>query len=370
MPTPPHAPSPSATHCLLAAATLAWNVAAQAQSTPVPAEAQARIECTDPADAECAARRKRTEERANRGTELGAPQAVGDAPLPPQGAPAPPPVITRGPLSVRRYELSAGLDHSLSRQWVLGGLLGYAHTRLRRFQSEQAPGALPGSPPQDSDTTVRARATLLAATLTHFPRDDVFIDASLLAMRSRFNIERRVNDLALFTGSNGGRAWSLSLSAGGVWRGAGTAVVPQLGLEYVKSRVDPLRTSYVFTQTADGPFEGFSVSAQRQSALSALAGVQVQWPRSTSFGTLTPYLRGALRERLSLHGDAVVATAPDATPVVTDPQLQSSKRSVGLAGGVLAQFPGGASVFTDLGYTRGQGQLRETRLALGVKFEN
>jgi outer membrane autotransporter protein len=352
-------------------ASLVLFGAAHAQSTLPPPMRPADVECADPADAECAARRQRKqdEERSNRATELGAPQAVGDAPLPPQGEPAPRPQITRGPLTVRRVELSAGFDHALSPQWVVGGLVGGARARLRRSQSELPPDALPGSLPTDSDTTVRTRATTLALTLTHYPREDVFVDASLLWQRTSFDVDRVVNDLVRFGGSNRGRSVSAMLAVGGVWRHAGMAVVPQVGIEYVDSRVDPLQTNYVFIDTGEGPFEGFAVSAQHQRALSALAGLQLQWPQSTAFGTLTPYLRTSLRERLSLHGDEVIATAPGADPVLTDPQVPSSKRAATLAGGMLAQFPGGTSLFADLGHTRGQGQLRETRLALGVKFE-
>jgi Autotransporter beta-domain len=356
---------------LLAIAAPFLGAAAQAQSTLPPAAESARVDCADAADAECAARRKRKqdEERANRATELGSPQAVGDAPLPPQGQPTPKPVITRGPLTVRRVELSAGVDHALSPQWVLGGLVGLSRARLHRFQSELPPNSAPGSLPTESDTTVRPRGTTLAVTLTHYPRDDVFIDATVSALRTSFDVDRLVNDAVRFTGNNRGRAVGLSLTAGGVWRYTGLAVVPQAGLDYVVSRVDPLHTSYTFIDTGDGPFEGFAVSAQRQKALSALAGVQLQWARSAAFGTVTPYVRTALRQRLSLHGDAVVATAPAAIDVVTDPQLQSSKRGLTVAGGVLAQFPGGTSLFADLGVARGEGQLRETRLAMGIKFE-
>ena len=118
-----------------------------------------------------------------------------------------------------------------------------------------------------------------------------------------------------------------------------------------------------------GPYRGFEVSAQHQKKLSATVGAQLQWVRSTGFGTLTPYLRTMLHQRLWMRGNDVVATANGADPVVTDPQLLSSKRSATVAAGVLAQFMEGVSLFADLGATRGQGQLHEVRLAMGIKFE-
>jgi len=356
--------------CLLAAAVLTLCGAAHAQT-----QATTDAGCTDASTTpECVAARKRKqdEERANRSAEFGSPQAVGDAPLPPQGEPVTkPPTITRGPLRVRRAEISLGIDHALSPKWVIGGLVGVSRTRLHRSQSELAADAEPGSQPDPvSDTTVHARGTTLAATLTHYPREDVFIDAALAVQRTSLTDDRLVNDLALFSGSTHARAVSLSLTAGGTWRYAkGMAVIPQAGLEYVDSRVDPLQTNYTFVDTGEGPFPGFEVSGQHQKALLALAGAQVQWARSTSFGTLTPYLRTMFQQRLRLVGDDVVATAPGATAVVMDPQVMSSKRSVTLAAGLLTQFPGGVSLFADLGATRGQGQLRETRLAVGIKFE-
>ncbi len=267
--------------CLLAAAALSLCGAVQAQTQ---SQAPTDAECADATitTPECVAKRKRKqdEERASRSAEFGSPQAVGDAPLPPQGAPVTkPPTITRGPLRVRRAELSLGVDHALSPQWVVGGLVGVSRTRLHRAQSELAADADPGSPPDPvSDTTVHARGTTLAATLTNYPRDDVFIDATLAVQRTSLTDDRLVNDIALFSGSTHARAVSLSLTAGGTWRYAkGMAVIPQAGLEYVDSRVDPLQTNYTFVDTGEGPFPGFEVSGQHQKALLALGGAQVQW---------------------------------------------------------------------------------------------
>ena len=352
---------------VLYAATVFTCATAQAQSTPWPEARAADASCRNSngtTDAECIAARKRRqeEERGNRAPELGTPQTVGDAPLPPQGMSGEPPVITRGPLNVRRTELSIGVDHALSPTWLIGGQLGASRTRLRRHQVADE---------QVSDTTVRAHGSTAALALTHFPKGDLFIDTTLAFQRTSLRNDRLVNDLVLFSGDTRSRAASLSLSAGDVWRYRhGMAVVPQAGLEYSDARVNPLLTNYVYLRHPDeGPFPGFEISAQHQKTLSATVGAQLQWVRSTGFGTLTPYLRTMLHQRLWLRGNDVVATARGAEPVVTDPQLLSSKRSATLAAGVLAQFMGGVSVFADLGATRGQGQLHEVRLAMGVKFE-
>jgi hypothetical protein len=343
---------------------------AQSASSP-----NASFNCSPLTSQECAAQRKRKQEdeRANRSTELGAPQAVGDAPLPPQGETPPPPVITREPLHVRRLEASLGVDYALSPRWVIGGLIGGAKTRLQRFQTERVQGQSPDSVGQTSDTTVRTRTTSLAATLTHYPRDDVFIDLSVLYGRSHLDVERNVNDLALFYGNHDGRTVSVSLSTGGVWRYpelGGLALVPQIGLEYANNRLNALKTRYFYTQSSDPTtYPGFTVSQQHATTVSALASVQAQWPISTALGTLNPYVRTGLRERLSLHGDDVVAKSRGAPAVVTEAQDQSSPRGISLGGGVLAQLPGGTSVFVDLGWTRGQGQLRETKVAVGLKLE-
>jgi len=245
-----------------------------------------------------------------------------------------------------------------------------SRTHLHRHQSETTADAEPGSLPTVSDTTVRAQGGMAALAFTHFPKEDIFIDTTLAFQRSSLHSQRLVNEGALFFGDTHARATSLSVAVGDVWRYKhGVAVVPQGGLEYADVRVSPLHTSYIYLDPEDGPYRGFDISAQHQKKLSATVGAQLQWVRSTGFGTLTPYLRTMLHQRLWLRGNDVVATARGAEPVVTDPQLLSSKRSATLAAGVLAQFMGGVSVFADLGATRGQGQLHEVRLAMGVKFE-
>jgi outer membrane autotransporter protein len=347
-----------------------------AEPTPVPPSAPAPapgIECKDVNDAECAERRRRAQdqvrERIGRGSELNTPSVVGDAPLPPQGEPPAPPIVTRGPLHVRRFDLSAGVDHMLSDRWVLGGIVGVSRGKLERSQSTTVADAAPGSLPELSETTIRTHSSTLTATLTWFPQPDVFIDGSLAYQRTSFDVDRLVNSLALFSGSNDGRSWGLSFSAGTALRGEVT-VVPQIGLDYVDSRIDALRTSLLFIETGERlDDEGFAISARRSKTWSGVLGLQVQKPLGASFGTVTPYARVLLRQRLSQSGTPAVATAVGATPVVTDLESQGSKRSATLAVGLLTQTPGGVSVFGDAGITRGTGDVRERRVSIGIKFE-
>lgn len=331
---------------------------------------KAAIDCPDPEDRACGelARRKAERDRVGRG-EQATPMMSAAAPLPPQGEPAPPPRIERGALSVRRLDYSVTADFALAPQWVLSGLAGGSHGRQNRQQSEFAPGTGPADLPTVSDTTLRSRSLSAAVTLSYFPQPSVFIDASVSVLRSHFDVERLVNDAALFSGSTSGRGWGASLTAGTVLRGAGWAVVPQAGLDYVDSRVEPLQTSFVFIDPPSQPAAGFRVGEQRLKTLSSLLGVQVQWPRSASFGTVTPYLRGSWRERLAIRTGLVESTAVGAAKRLLDPEAQLARRAVALGGGALVQFTRGISVFAELGHARGANQLRETRLALGLKFE-
>jgi Autotransporter beta-domain len=311
--------------------------------------------------------RRKDRERAERGSEQAAPQAVGDAPVPPQGGPTPKPIVTRGPLQIHRSEVSLGIDRAFAPRWVASGLLGLARGRLQRSQSELPPDALPGSPPQTSDTTLRTRSTTLTTMLTYLPATDLFFDATLSAMRTSLDVHRVVNELALFEGDTVGRAFSLGFNAGGTWRVGGGTLVPQVGLEVVRSHVDRLSTTLTFSDgTRD---EGFTVDVQRSHAVSLLAGAQMQWPRSAGFGVWAPYARTALRQRLSIGGDTIVATAPGANPILTDPSAITPRRAGTLAGGVLFLWPRGVGAFVDLGLTRGSGDLRERNIAAGLKFE-
>lgn len=348
---------------------------AQAQTTRPSAAVRGPLkpaaDCPPPQREDCLAqKRKEEQERAERPTEQASPQLAGDAPLPPQGAEEPPFRIERGPLKVQHYEASLGLDHALSRQWVLGGLIGLSRGRLTRQQTEFVIDPIdPNDPGQDSDTTVRTRNTTLALTLSYFPQPSVYVDGTLAVMRTRLDMQRVVNGLAEFNGEHSGRSLGLSLSAGKVLRMGTRVLVPQVGLDYVDSHTDALHTMYGVYDTPGMREEGFSVGEQRQKTLAVLLGAQVQWPLSTSTGTLTPYARSTWRERLWLKADPVVATAPGAADRQLNPEDSSSKRSIALGGGVVAQFSGGISAFVDLSYTRGTNDLRATRLGVGVKFE-
>ena len=272
----------------------------------------------------------------------------------------------RTPLRIKREEASVGVDHALSPQWVIGGLLGYAHGKLTRSQSSTFPPQT--TPSQFDDATVRTRSTSIAATLTHYPQPDVYVDASLSYMRTRFDVQRLVNDLTLFEGRNAGRQWALSASVGRIWRSGSVALIPQLGVDYIDTRIEALDTSYVFLNPPDGPFPGFQVGEQRMKVWSATLGGQVQWINSVSFGTVTPYARAMWRQRLAIHADPVVSTAPGADALTTDLASATSRYMSTVAAGLLLQFSRGISAFADIGYSRGDPG-RETRFAFGIKFE-
>ncbi len=356
-------PSPHAV--LLAAMLAALGAAAQPAHADV---MRARVPATASDEEDSREPRKKDRERVDRGTEMASPQAVGDAPVPPQGEPAPKPIITRGPLTIRRAEVSLGADHTISNRWVASGLLGVSRGRLHRFQTSIPPDAAPGGLPETSDSVIRTRSTSLTGMLTYMPGGDVFYDATLSVTRTRFEVQRVVNDLVLFEGRNAGRGWSLGLNAARLWRQGTRTVVPQLGIEYTRASVDPLTTQETFL--SDGTRDaGFSVSRQRSRTLAVLAGVQVQWPRGANFGVWVPYTRATLRQRLWMRADTIVSTALGADPVLTEAQDITPRTAGALAAGLLVQWPRGVGAFAELGAMRANGDVRETRFNTGLKFE-
>jgi hypothetical protein len=331
------------------------------------------VDCPDN-DAACLERKKREEEAAERAgsTEGAAGLVFGGGSIVPCVGAAPnvvcgdagPPVVSRGPLSVRRLDLSVGIDHALSPRWVVGALVGVGRGRVHRIETVSA-----GSTVNSKNTTIRTRNATIAALLTWFPVTDISVDGSLSLQRAKLDFER-FDSLGgrRFIGDNAGRAWSATLSASRAWRGEGVALVPQAGLVYVDNRVDPLRAS--IPDPPPGSVENLTVSQQRAKALSALFEAQAQWPRSRSFGVLVPYARLAWRERVSYRGDPVVTQTGDNNGrTTTDLETQTARRTGTLAAGVLAVLANRMSLFGDLGYTRGSGDLREARLSLGLKFE-
>lgn len=350
-------------------------LAADAQTVRKPPAAQPK-----PAAADCPAERQDgcpadpaadEQDRPVRNNDAGLPQIAADAPLPAaggSGTPAPSLRFERGPLKLRSHGLSLALDHLLSPQWAVGVIGNVARGRIERSQTEFATtaGTTVVTP---SDTTVNTRSTSLAASLSYFTRDAIAFDGAFSVMRTRLETRRVSNGTDEFTGDNVSHGYGLWLSASRIWRFGPRAVVPQLGLEYVDTRTDPLVANFRDLSNPANTGPGFTIGEQRQRTLASLLSAQLQQPFSTGFGTLTPYGRVTWRQRLWKDADPVnSANANDFTREL-DPDSAESRSSIGLAVGLVAQFTRGISSFADVSHRRGSNDLRETRLGVGLKFE-
>lgn len=315
------------------------------------------------------------QDRRVRNPDAAAPQVVGDAPLGPAGGPggpAPSLRFDRGPLKVRNFGVSLAVDHALSPQWVLGGLVNVSKGKLQRQQTEF--DSTNGTPPNviRSDTTVDTRSTSLAASLSYFTRDAIAIDGAFSLMRTRLETRRISNDTDQFTGENVSNAWGLWLSASRIWRFGPRALVPQLGLEYTDTRTEALSAIY---QDLSDPLNGangtvgFRVGEQKQRVLASVISAQLQQPVSMRFGTLTPYGRVTWRQRLWKDADPILGANANGLTRELDPDSAESRSSIGLAAGVVLQLTRGISSFVDVSHRRGSNHLQETRVGLGLKFE-
>lgn len=344
-------------------------LSAQAQATrDAPARA-APAACPDDRRDDCPPPEE--EDRPVRNNDAAAPQVVGDAPLPAAGGvgtPAPDLRFERGPLKSRSIGFSLAFDHLLSPQWSFGLLGNVAKGRIQRSQTEFATTAgLTTVIP--SDTTVDTRSTSIAASLSYFTRDAIAFDGAVSVMRTKLDTRRVSNGTDEFTGQNVSRAYGLWLGASRLYRLGPRALVPQLGLEFVQTRSDPLVATFrdLANPPTTGP--GFTVAEHTQRTLASLLGVQLQQPLSTGFGTLTPYARLTWRQRLWKKADTINAVNSNGFTRDLDPDSAESRGSIALAGGLIAQFTRGVSSFVDVSYRRGTNDLRETRLGLGLKFE-
>lgn len=369
----------------LGALWLAACVAANAgaQEARMPGARNAEADCAAD-DVECQARRQREEEAAQKtgSTVGGAGLAQGGGGLsscaPPGvacGPPDPAPISTTktlGPLSVRRLDFSLGIDHAVSPSWVIGALYGHGRATLER--RETTTELFAADPPRITfkDARIRARSNTVAAVLTWFPAPDVSIDGSASLQRMDFEFERSDDpDRVRYRGDNAGRATGFSLSASKAWRLARTVLVFRAGLDQVDSRVDALRA----VDPVRTPRPGFEpdtleVSPQRTKVLAGLAELQAQWPLSYSFGVWLPHLRATWQQRLKQRSDPIRAEVNDDTALITEAQQQQiGKKAATVAVGAMALFKNRSSVFVELGATRGSGELRETRLAVGAKIE-
>ena len=355
----------------LALALICLSANAQTARNAPPQVKPAAVDCPADHSDDCPKSATEEQDRPVRNNDAAAPQVAADAPLTAVGGPnATPPSLRfeRGPLKVRNYGLSVAVDHPLSPQWVLGMLANVARGRIERSQTEfsTTPG---GTTVIRSDTTVNTRSTSLAASLSYFTRDAIAIDGALSFMRTQLETRRVTDGSNEFSGDNVGRSFGLWLSASRIWRFGPQAVVPQLGLEYVDSRTDPLVTRLRDMANPGPSSPGFTVGEQRQRTLATLLSAQLQQPFSMGFGTLTPYGRATWRQRVWKKVDPVIGVNDQGFSRELDPDSAESRGSIGLAAGVIAQFTHGIGSFADVSYRRGTNDLREMRLGVGIKFE-
>jgi hypothetical protein len=346
-----------------------------ADAKPAGLAGGAEAECRDDPNPDCVARKRREQEQreATRSTDGGREIEHSARDIVPCtgttngavcGINSDIPTVALTPLTIRRVELSAGIDHALSAEWVWGGLVGAGKGRLHRTETITPSN---GGKPTIRDTTVRTRDTSLASTLTWFPTRDLAVDGTLSYQRSSFDFARQDVESRLFIGKNAGHAWGVSVNAARSWRSPRAVLVPQVGLNWVSSTVEPLFAS--IPNPPPGSVDNFSVGEQKVKTLSALLGLQVQWPRSQAFGVLVPYARAAWRQRLS-QSSAPVPIKGDLTGrKFVAPDTETGRRAGTIGLGLLAQWPGGVALFGDLAVTRAAGDVRETRLAFGIKFE-
>lgn len=298
-----------------------------------------------------------------RGVDITTPQVVNEAPLPPQGVPAPTPEVVRGPLYIERSDFSAGFDHLISREFALTGLIGYSYGKVHRAQT-----SFFGPPPgQEDDTTIQTENQNGALILSYFPTRNAFADFALSYGRTSYRIQRIVNEIAPFSGKTAGESFGASLDAGLVFRFAQCAVIPQIGVDYVDSRVSATRLNL----PVQGDPVGLNIfmSGQRVKTTDAHYDLQLQWINSVGFGTLTPYARVRYRQRLDTRANQVIATADGPQDIVIDLTTLSSKYATTVGGGLLAQFRHGIGAFLDFSRTEGTADLRERRIAVGLRFE-
>jgi outer membrane autotransporter protein len=353
-----------------------WAGAAQTQPAPSSAAASAAAGSGDDEEQQRKTQREKDKERIDRAAETTTPQAVSDAPTGNRIPGQPPPKVQRtdrGPLNLRRTELSFGFDHSLSRDWAIGGVFGQSRSRVQRVQTEEFLQFPSGGPPEGvldtltSDTEVRTRASSAALTLSWFPLADVFIDGGVSTLLTHYDASRRRigTSAAPREGSTRGSSLAYSLGGGFVVRRGAWALIPQAGLDSVRSEVDAIDMG------------SFTVGAQSQRTESARLGLQLQRAIGQSFGTLTPYAQIVHRRELGFSAEAVQLVAPgtpqlplssDTRVLLPENQLRI-KQSSSLGLGLLLQWTGGVSGFVEWSGARGSLDLRESRVAAGVKLE-
>ncbi len=367
-------------HAMLLVSMAAWAGAVLAQAAPSSAEpaasaASAAAGSSDDEAQQRKSQREKDKERIDRAAETTTPQAVSDAPTGNRIPGQPPPQVVRtdrGPLNLRRTELSFGFDHSLSRDWAIGGVFGQSRSRVQRVQTEEFLQFFSGGPPAGvpqtltSDTEVRTRASSAALVLSWLGLDDVFLDGGVSTLLTHYEASRRRlgTTPSVQEGTTRGSSLGYSIGAGFVVRRGAWALIPQAGLDSVRSAVDAINMG------------AFTVGPQSQRTESARLGLQLQRVIGQSFGTLTPYAQLVHRRELGYSAEAVQLFAPGTpqlplssdTRVLTPENQLRIKQSTSLGLGLLVQWPGGVSGFLEWSGARGDQSLRESRIAAGIKL--
>jgi outer membrane autotransporter protein len=357
---------------LVLLAGLLGSLPAQAQPMTQPESAASAPSDEDKARPES----KKEAERRDRGSESSNLQSITDAPVRgPDPGQGPPRLlrIERGVFNVSRGEWSLAFDQRLSRHWVLGGALGRSRSLAERSQTEfllssPRPGIDPIEVSEFTKTDVKTNAISGTLGLAWLPTPEWFVEAALATQSMQFEGRRTRPDTgsAFAEANSQGVSHAVSLAAGYALRRGVWVTIPQFGVDVVRTRIDAYR------------FEGggIDVGPQQQQIDSLRMGVQLQRAYSRPWGVLLPYGQWVLRKQLRYTADELVIVLlrrPGENSDVTrrlgpDDQLQV-KNAMSLGAGLVAQFSRGVSVFGELSLARGSVDLRERRLAMGVKLE-
>lgn len=269
------------------------------------------------------------------------------------------------------WSLVSGLDYRLTDQLVLGVALSYGATESTIDSN-------------GGDVDLDGFGGALYGT---YYRDDFYVDFLAGMNGKEYDTRRRVSYTVasksggqtlvdqVFNGDTDSVDATVSLGAGYNMAVSGFTITPFAHLAYLESTIDGYTEDLEGGNSNAGFGLALRVDEQEVKSLTSTLGVQLAYAVNTSFGVMTPYLRGDWEHEfendarnITAHF-AAVDNRYESLNTISIPTDEPDRDFANLGGGLVAVLPGGWQCFVDYSTVLGYEDLTLHSFVVGMRAE-
>jgi outer membrane autotransporter protein len=256
----------------------------------------------------------------------------------------------------------AGADYRISNELTAGAALGYS-----RFSADFA-----GSPDVATGEGVDSDAINLTLYGTYYLPSGFFANALFTYSHAFMSSTRRVTIVSATAQPSenrtaeadfGSNQYDVAIGGGYQFSAGAVSITPQARFEYVRTNIDG------FTESGAGGLD-LQFGSQGLDSVTTAAGLQLSHAVSTSFGILSPTVRGEWIHEFANTASSTFKYANDPTELSrAGLSFDSPDRDYfTLGAGIAATFASGISGFLDYGTVLGLSNISNHVFTLGARI--